>query len=294
MAGLALDPLPVQLSEHAVPFCGPHGDVHHLDVRFLAVAPTEAAVAVSEESLEVRWWPADALPDPEADLVELVALARARLQSSALAGALEPRAGGVAVEPGLRLLGPRVTGDQRPEARVVAGLEQVGELVDEHVVDHPAGHVLEPTRQPDRAVRRRARAPAAAAGCRPTAPRSARRGRRASPGSARWRGASGRRRRDGGGPRPSRPAPPSSRPTRPPARGSSGPGSGRRSGRPRGRPRRYAGGGCERRTSTGVREAMPPTLVARADSAQARSRSRGHVLTIRSASMPAASARSQP
>ena len=82
VAGLALDPLPVQLSEHAVPFCGPDGDVHHLDVRFLAVASTETAVAVSEESLEVRWWPADALPDPEADLVELVALARARLQSS--------------------------------------------------------------------------------------------------------------------------------------------------------------------------------------------------------------------
>ena len=83
LACLALDPVPVQLSEHAVPFCGPHGDGHHLDVRFLAVAPIEAAVAVSEESLEVRWWPADALPEPEADLVELVALARARLQSSA-------------------------------------------------------------------------------------------------------------------------------------------------------------------------------------------------------------------
>ena len=33
--------------------------------------------AVSEESLDVRWWPADALP-AEPDLVELVALARAR------------------------------------------------------------------------------------------------------------------------------------------------------------------------------------------------------------------------
>ncbi len=84
--------MPVQLSEHAVPFCGPHGDVHHLDVRFLAVAPTEAAVAVSEESLEVRWWPADALPDPEADLVELVALARARLQSSGSSRAPSSRA----------------------------------------------------------------------------------------------------------------------------------------------------------------------------------------------------------
>lgn len=79
LVGLRLDPVPVQLSEHAVPFCGPAGDVHHLDVRFVAVAPPDSAYAVSEESLDVRWWPADAMPDPQADLVELVALARARI-----------------------------------------------------------------------------------------------------------------------------------------------------------------------------------------------------------------------
>ena len=79
LTGLLLDPVPVQLSEHAVPFCGPHGDVHHLDVRFVAVAPPGVEHVVSEESLDVRWWPADALPDPEADLVELVALALRRL-----------------------------------------------------------------------------------------------------------------------------------------------------------------------------------------------------------------------
>ncbi len=78
LAGLVLDPVPVQLSEHAVPFCGPHGDVHHLDVRFVAFAPAGVAYAVSEESLDVRWWPVDALPDPEPDLVELVELALAR------------------------------------------------------------------------------------------------------------------------------------------------------------------------------------------------------------------------
>ncbi len=80
--GLHLDPVPVQLSEHVVPFCGPTGAVHHLDVRFVAVAPLDAAHAVSDESLDVRWWPADSLPDPEPDLVELVSLARQRLQSS--------------------------------------------------------------------------------------------------------------------------------------------------------------------------------------------------------------------
>jgi len=76
---LDLDPVPVQLSEHAVPFCDPRGGVHHLDVRFVAVAPPGTDHAVSDESLDVRWWPADALPDPEPDLVELVDLARARL-----------------------------------------------------------------------------------------------------------------------------------------------------------------------------------------------------------------------
>ena len=77
IADLHLDPLPVQLSEHAVPFCDPRGGVHHLDVRFVAVAADAATHTVSEESLDVRWWPADALPDPQPDLVELVALARA-------------------------------------------------------------------------------------------------------------------------------------------------------------------------------------------------------------------------
>ena len=79
---LVLDPVPVQLSEHAVPFCGPDGDVHHLDVRFVAVAPATAQHATSAESLDVRWWPVDALPPgTEPDLVELVALARARVAS---------------------------------------------------------------------------------------------------------------------------------------------------------------------------------------------------------------------
>ncbi len=80
LAGLHLDPVPVQLSAHPVPFCGgpPERPVHHLDVRFVALAADEQH-ALSEESLDLRWWPVDALPDPEADLVELVRLARARL-----------------------------------------------------------------------------------------------------------------------------------------------------------------------------------------------------------------------
>ncbi|MCK0117969.1 NUDIX domain-containing protein [Isoptericola sp. S6320L] len=75
---LVLDPVPVHLDEHAVPFCGPDGRARHLDVRFVAVAPSGARHAVSDESLDVRWWPVDGLPD--ADLAEPVALARARVQ----------------------------------------------------------------------------------------------------------------------------------------------------------------------------------------------------------------------
>lgn len=86
LGGLDLDPRPVQLSEHAVPFCGGAGGVHHLDVRFVAVAPhgpEASGHAVSAESLDVRWWPADALPDPEPEMLELVALARERLADRA-------------------------------------------------------------------------------------------------------------------------------------------------------------------------------------------------------------------
>jgi 8-oxo-dGTP pyrophosphatase MutT (NUDIX family) len=89
---LRLDPVPVQLSEHAVPFCGPDGDVHHLDVRFLAVAAPGAEPAVSEESLDVAWWPVGALPDPGSDLVELVRLGVARAQSTSEPGGGSSRA----------------------------------------------------------------------------------------------------------------------------------------------------------------------------------------------------------
>lgn len=64
--GLVLEPVPLRLDEHAVPFCGSTGGVHHLDVWFLAVAPDGADHAVSDESLDVRWWPADDLPGDRA------------------------------------------------------------------------------------------------------------------------------------------------------------------------------------------------------------------------------------
>jgi ADP-ribose pyrophosphatase YjhB (NUDIX family) len=76
---LRFDPVPAQLDEHAVPFCDPRGTVHHLDVRYVAAAPAGAGHAVSEESLDVRWWPVDALPELEPAMVDLVGIARDRL-----------------------------------------------------------------------------------------------------------------------------------------------------------------------------------------------------------------------
>lgn len=77
---LSLDPVPVELDVHPVPFCAPGTAVHHFDVMFAATARTGARHAVSEESLDVAWWPIDALPNP--DLASRIAPALARLGHS--------------------------------------------------------------------------------------------------------------------------------------------------------------------------------------------------------------------
>jgi len=82
MTGLALDPEPLHLDAHVVGFCGPHAEVRHLDVRFLAVAPAGAVPAVSEESLDVRWWPIGDLPTDDEDMVRMVDLGATRARAS--------------------------------------------------------------------------------------------------------------------------------------------------------------------------------------------------------------------
>ena len=80
LPSLDLDPVPAHLDEHTVLFCQPGVEVHPLDVRFVARAPHDAPHAVSEESLDVRWWPVDALPDGlETEMHDLIAIARARV-----------------------------------------------------------------------------------------------------------------------------------------------------------------------------------------------------------------------
>ena len=79
LTDLRFDPVPAHLDEHAVAFCDPRGEVHHLDVRYVAQASAHARHAASEESLDVRWFPLDDLPELEPEMHELIAVARDRL-----------------------------------------------------------------------------------------------------------------------------------------------------------------------------------------------------------------------
>jgi 8-oxo-dGTP pyrophosphatase MutT (NUDIX family) len=74
-----VDPVPIHLDEHAVPFCTAGPETHHLDVRFVGVAAADAEQAVSEESIDVRWWPVDALPTDEPSMRALVDAALRRV-----------------------------------------------------------------------------------------------------------------------------------------------------------------------------------------------------------------------
>ena len=67
----------------AVELCCEGGTVQHLDVRFLAVADPDGAHVVSDESLDVRWWPVDALPATFDDMYALVDAAVARVRTRA-------------------------------------------------------------------------------------------------------------------------------------------------------------------------------------------------------------------
>jgi 8-oxo-dGTP pyrophosphatase MutT (NUDIX family) len=70
---LVLSAEPVRLDRHRV---GCHGGSWHLDVQYVAIAPAAAAHVRSAESLDLRWWPVDALPDPpDASVRSLVAAA---------------------------------------------------------------------------------------------------------------------------------------------------------------------------------------------------------------------------
>jgi ADP-ribose pyrophosphatase YjhB (NUDIX family) len=92
--GLLVDPVPLQLSRHYVPFCGPQpAGGHHLDVQFLVRAggtsrlrgTADATIQTADDEDEVGWFPLDAaaIPEPtDQDVRTLIAAATTRLRGT--------------------------------------------------------------------------------------------------------------------------------------------------------------------------------------------------------------------
>jgi 8-oxo-dGTP pyrophosphatase MutT (NUDIX family) len=80
IAGVTIDPDPLDLDIHPIE-CVRGIPNRHLDVRYLALAPAGAEPMISDESLDLRWWPMDALPPAaERDTIgRMVRVAAARL-----------------------------------------------------------------------------------------------------------------------------------------------------------------------------------------------------------------------
>jgi 8-oxo-dGTP pyrophosphatase MutT (NUDIX family) len=61
IAGLRMAPDLVAIHVHPVT-CSLGVPTRHLDLQFVARAPAGAQIALSDESVDLRWWPADGLP----------------------------------------------------------------------------------------------------------------------------------------------------------------------------------------------------------------------------------------
>lgn len=72
--GLTIEPTPVHVDVHPIT-CSLGVPTRHFDVRFVVRAPADAQPVRSDESLDLRWWPVDDLPDPtgESGLAEMLA-----------------------------------------------------------------------------------------------------------------------------------------------------------------------------------------------------------------------------
>jgi 8-oxo-dGTP pyrophosphatase MutT (NUDIX family) len=75
---LTVDPHLAALHVHPVT-CSLGVPTRHLDMQFIAHAPAKAEIACSDESLDLRWWPLDALPDDsDFGLTQLASAAQSR------------------------------------------------------------------------------------------------------------------------------------------------------------------------------------------------------------------------
>lgn len=60
--GLRIEPRLAAIHVHALT-CSLGVPTRHLDLQFVAHAPAGAQIAISDESEDLRWWPADGLPE---------------------------------------------------------------------------------------------------------------------------------------------------------------------------------------------------------------------------------------
>jgi 8-oxo-dGTP pyrophosphatase MutT (NUDIX family) len=60
--GLRISPDLAAINVHALT-CSLGVPTRHLDLQFVARAPADAHIVVSDESVDLRWWPIDGLPD---------------------------------------------------------------------------------------------------------------------------------------------------------------------------------------------------------------------------------------
>ncbi|WP_422749040.1 NUDIX hydrolase [Mycobacterium sp. WMMD1722] len=78
IAGLVVDPALAAAHVHPIT-CSLGVPTRHLDLQFLVHAPAGAQLRRSAESLDLRWWPLEALPrETDAGLRQLVTAARRR------------------------------------------------------------------------------------------------------------------------------------------------------------------------------------------------------------------------
>lgn len=80
--GITVDPAPLHLAVHPIT-CSLGVPTRHFDVRFVGIAPSAAQPSMSSESIDLAWWPVDALPAQSGtadDIGKQVDLAKARLR----------------------------------------------------------------------------------------------------------------------------------------------------------------------------------------------------------------------
>ncbi|MBW4716232.1 NUDIX hydrolase [Saccharothrix sp. SC076] len=84
--GLRIEPTPIHLDVHPIT-CSLGVPTRHFDVRFLVRAPLGARPVRSAESLDLQWWPLDAMPSNVDDLHPMVEAALDRISGGRRPGA---------------------------------------------------------------------------------------------------------------------------------------------------------------------------------------------------------------